>query len=318
MDFAMNDADLETTRQSDAKQTWAAKLEKLTEDAGYFHLLGERHSALFIDEGSKLLVCFESLNDVMSTPDQLPRCYGMAKSRGWSMLCLIAEGETWFRDPAVYAFFDRQVDDSFFEDFDQVLFYGAGMGGYAACAYSVAAPGSQVLALNPRATLDPEQTRWDTRSRRASRLDFTSRYGYAPDMLEGCARATVIHDPQVTAEAMQAALFRAPYITRLSARYLGDRLETHFIAIGLLEPLIDLAMAGKLTAMSFAKLWRQRREYLPYLKAVLDIAEDRNRESHVRMICNSVVPRLRAPRFVKRLARLMDGDDPAGSKPDDV
>ncbi len=312
----MTDAELETTQQNAPKQVWAAKLEKLTEDSGYFHHLGAHHSALFIDEGSKLLVCFETLAEVMSTPDQLPRGHELAKARGWSMLCLIADGETWYRDPAVYAFFDRQVDDSFFEDFDHVLFYGAGMGGYAACAYSVASPGSQVFALNPRATLDPEQTRWDTRTRRASRLDFTSRYGYAPDMLEGCARATVVHDPQLPAEAMQAALFRAPYITRLSAPYLGDRLETHFGAMGLLEPMIDQAMAGKLTPTSFAKLWRQRREYLPYLKAVLDLAEERNRESHIRMICNSVVPRLRAPRFVKRLARLMDADEPTGTKPD--
>ena len=107
---------------------------------------------------------------------------------GWSHLCLIAEGDTWFRDPAVYAYFDRLVDDAFFEDFDHVLFYGAGMAGYAACAYSVAAPGAQVLALNPRATLDPAAGRWDDRDRAARRLDFTSRYGYAPDMLEGAAQ----------------------------------------------------------------------------------------------------------------------------------
>jgi hypothetical protein len=173
----------------------------------------------------------------------------------------------------------------------------------------VASPGAQVLALNPRATLDPAQTRWDTRSRRASRLDFTSRYGYAPDMLEGCDHATVIHDPQVDAEAMQAALFRAPYITRLSARYLGDGLEPHFAQMGILSALVDQAMAGTLTPRSFAKLWRARRNYLPYLKTILDIAERGGHTRRERMICTSVVSRVRAPRFVKRLARLNEEAD---------
>ncbi|WP_395004576.1 phosphoadenosine phosphosulfate reductase [Cypionkella sp.] len=300
----MSETEVQTEPQLDPRASWAAKLEEMTAEVGYFHTLGSRHFGFFVDEGTTLLVTFENLSSVLANPDQLPRGYQQAKAKGWSLLTLIADGETWFRDPAVYAFFDRQVDDAFFEDFDRVLFYGSGMGGYAACAYSVAAPGSQVLALNPRATLDPSQTRWDTRSRRAGRLDFTSRYGYAPDMLEGCAHATVIHDPLIPAEAMQAALFRAPYITRLSARRLGDELEQHFVAMEILPKLIDQAMAASLSAQSFATLWRIRRNYLPYLKNLLAIAELAGRVGHERMICNSVTKRVRAPRFRKRLELL--------------
>jgi hypothetical protein len=300
----MSDTTITIAPTPDARTEWVARLEQVTEESGYFYNLGQRHYAFFADEGTTLLVTFETLSNVMATPDQLPAVHDFARKHGWSLLTIIADGETWYRDPAVYAFFDRQVDDCFFEDFDRVLFYGAGMGGYAACAFSVASPGAQVLALNPRATLDPAQTRWDTRSRRASRLDFTSRYGYAPDMLEGCDHATVIHDPQIDAEAMQAALFRAPYITRLSARYLGDGLEPHFAQMGILSALVDQAMAGTLTPRSYARLWRARRNYLPYLKAILDLAERGGHTRRERMICTSVVSRVRAPRFVKRLARL--------------
>ena len=300
----MTDTEAETDPLIDPRGLWAAKLEKMTAESGYFHQLGANHFGFFLDEGTTLLVTFESLSSVLARPAQLPLAFDQAKANGWSLLTLIADGETWFRDPAIYAFFDRQVDDAFFEDFDRVLFYGAGMGGYAACAYSVAAPGAQVLALNPRATLDPSQTRWDNRSRLASRLDFTSRYGYAPDMLEGCARATVIHDPVIVPDAMQAALFRAPYITRLSARNMGEALEPHFVATEILPPLIEQAMAAKLTTESFSKLWRVRRNYLPYLKNLLSLSEQAGRSGHERMICNSVLQRVRAPRFVKRLARL--------------
>ena len=45
---------------------------------------------------------------------------------GWSHLCMVSRGDTWFRDRRVYGFFDRLIDDGFFEDFEQVIFYGAG------------------------------------------------------------------------------------------------------------------------------------------------------------------------------------------------
>lgn len=298
-DLAETEADAVPNRAE-----WAEAMEKATEDSGYFHNLGDKHWALFTDEGTTLLVSFETLGSILARPGQMPLGHAVAMSRGWSHLCLIADGATWFRDPAIYSYFDRQVDDAFFEDFDQVLFYGAGMGAYAACAYAVTAPGAQVLALNPRATMDPDQTRWENRDRPARRLDFTSRYGYAPEMLEGAGQAFVIHDPTLPPEAMHAALFRAPYITRLSARHFGDALEGSVMQMGLLQPLIDLAMAGTLNQASFAKLWRARRSYAPYLKTLLARAEANGRRQQEIMICRSVTNRLRAPRFAKRLARL--------------
>jgi hypothetical protein len=285
--------------------SWASAMDKATEDEGFFYSIGAQHFAFFADAGTTLIVSFETKAGVLAQADQLPLAHSFAKSKGWSVLTLIADGDTWFRDPAVYAFFDRQVDDAFFEDFDQVLFYGAGMGGYAACAYSVAAPGATVLALNPRATLDAAQAAWDTRDPRARRLDFTSRYGYAPDMLEGAAKAFVIHDPTVPAEAMQAALFRAPYITRLSARHMGDVLEKPLANLKILPTLIDQAMQGNLTTQSFASLWRIRRNFAPYLRNLIAKADQAGRIGHVKMICRSATRRLNAPRYTERLAQIM-------------
>jgi len=243
---------------------------------------------------------------VLARPDQMPMADALARAHGWSVLTIIADGDTWFRDTAVYGFFDRQVDDAFFEDFDQVLFYGAGMAGHAACAFAVTAPGAQVLALNPRATQDPAQSRWDRRDLAARRRDFTARYGYAPDMLEGAGQAVVIHDPTIPVEAMHAALFRAPYITRLSARHMGDTLEPALIGSGILPALVDQAMAGALTVQSFALLWRGRRNYAPYLRALLAKTENIGRTKLAIMVCRSVTQRLRAPSFSRRLAKLTE------------
>jgi hypothetical protein len=287
---------------------WTVAMETATEEDGYFHSLGAHHWAFFADHGTTLLVSFDTVAAIRARSDNLPLAQATAERHGWSHLCLIADGDTWFRDPAVYAFFDRQVDDAFFEDFDHVLFYGAGMAGYAACAYSVAAPGAQVLALNPRATLDPAQAGADARDRTARRLDFNSRYGYAPDMLEGASGAVVVHDPTIPAEAAQAALFRAPHITRLSARHMGDALEIHFDEMAILRDMIEAAMTGKLDTLGFAKLWRARRDYRSYPVALLEKAIAAGRVNHERMICESVGKRLRIRRLARHLARLNEAD----------
>ena len=112
---------------------WTAAMEAATEDDGYFHSLGARHWAFFADQGTTLLVSFESAQAIRARPDNMPLAQATAARHGWSHLCLIADGQTWYRDTAVYRYFDRLVDDAFFEDFDRVLFYGHGHGGHAAC-----------------------------------------------------------------------------------------------------------------------------------------------------------------------------------------
>ena len=286
------------------RAAWIARMEALTDESGHFHTLGPRHFSFFADEGTTLLVSFDTVDAILASPDQMPQAHAHATARGWSHVCVIADGATWFRDPAVYAYFDRLVDETFLEEFESVLFYGAGMGGYAACAFAVSTPGAQVLAINPRATLDPAQTVWDKRDLSARRMNFTDRYGYAPDMLEGAGHVVVIHDPTLLPEAGHAALFRAPYITRLSARHLGDEAATGFVHMNSLPDLLDAALAGKLSPALFAQIWRKRRDYAPYLRALLNKAEAAGRPGHEAMICRSVTHRLRAPRFAKRLARL--------------
>ena len=99
------------------------------------------------------------------------------------------------------------VYDEFFDDFNQVVFYGAGPRGYAAAAFSVAAPGATIAAPQPQATLDPRVTEWDDRHLKIRRTHFTSLYGYAPDMLDAAKQAYVIYDPYERLDAAHAAMF---------------------------------------------------------------------------------------------------------------
>lgn len=283
---------------------WLSAMDAIAEDDGYLEPLGKSHWAFFAEDRPNLLVTFERAESIRAREDQLPAAYAMCKARGWSLLTLIAEGETWWRDRAVWGYFDRLVDDAFFDDFDQVLFMGAGPAGHAACAYAVTAPGCRVLAIAPRATLDPDIAGWDRRNLAARRLDFRSRYGYAPDMTEGAGRVWLVHDPLHAPDAMHAALFRAPWVTLLKARHTGETIERALAGTQLIDKLAEDAMAGTLTPAGFARHWRSRRSYPPYLRGLLAQAAAQKRPGLEAMICRSVTRRMRAPRFAARLAEL--------------
>ena len=62
-----------------------------------------------------LLVTFETVATLRATsPNSHPFGWELFKENGWSHLSIISDGDTWFRDPKVYAYFDRLVDDGFF------------------------------------------------------------------------------------------------------------------------------------------------------------------------------------------------------------
>lgn len=286
------------------RDSWLSIMADIGAEVGYFSALGNRHWAIQSDEGSKLLVTFDTLAAARARKDQMPHLYDFASTMGWSYLCIIAEGETWFRDPALYAAFDAMVDDSFFDGFDHVLFYGAGMAGYAAAAFSVASPGATVMMVAPRATMAPMRVPFETRDRATRRMDFSSRYGFAPDMIRAARDVWILRDPLHGPDSAQAALFQGRHITTLNLRFMGERCEHALSELDILPKLIDAAMRADLTPGLFAQLWRARRKFGGYLKQLLLRTETAGRESLSYAICANVTRRTRAPKFRRRLEEM--------------
>lgn len=250
-------------------EAWADQLDAVVDELGYVEPLGEHHMVAFIDAGPKLLVTFEDAETIRKHyPDAEPRGFAYVREQGWSHLAIISEGESWFRDPAVFGYFDRLIDDGFFEDFDKVLFHGANAAGYAAAAYSVAAPGCTVLAIRPQATLDPRITGFDPRHTAQRKHDFSSRYGYAPDMIDAADHAYIAFDPLLQMDAVHAALFTRKNMSQLRCICMGDRLEFSLDELGIHDDMIRAAMDGTLDATSFAKLIRARRTHLRYRRGL--------------------------------------------------
>ncbi len=260
------------------RAAWLNRMSQIGDMHGFFDRIGQDHHAFYVQEGDTLLVSFDGADRIRTKGvDQLPVGFEAVKKREWSMLSIIATGPTWFRDPALYAFFDRLVDEDFFDSFDQVIFLGAGpMCGYAAAAFSVVAPGAQVIALSPAATLDRETAPFELRYRNAWRKNFNDRYGYAPDMLEAAAKAFVIYDPADLLNAAHAALFRGKNIERIRFRGAGPDQLTLLEPSGNLDRMLKAAGNDRFHGVRFAKLIRRlRRHNVQYLRRLLARSEER-------------------------------------------
>ena len=300
-----NGLTFETSLAGMKKVDWLSAVTSLCDEDGNFERLGKRHYAAFIEKSDTLLVSFETLQGIpaLSSLAQ-PLGWEMMQGNGWSSLCIASDGDTWFRDKAVYGYFDRLIDDGFFDAFEQVIFYGAGPCGYAAAAYSVAAPGARVLAVQPQATLDPRIAEWDDRFVEMRRTDFTSRYGYAPDMLDAADEAFVVYDPRQSLDAMHAALFTRPNVRKLRLRHMGDAIQTDLLEMDQLPALLKAIVDGTLDDLAFAKMMRARRMHPPYLRNVLAALDSDGRDKLALALARNVTTRMHAPRFARRINEL--------------
>ena len=79
----------------------------------------------------------------------------MASEEEWSSLSLISRERSWFRDPYVYAYFDRLIDDGILDNFENVVFYGKDAAAMR-LLHIQSLPQCVVLLISPQATLDPD------------------------------------------------------------------------------------------------------------------------------------------------------------------
>lgn len=274
---------------------------------GYQRKLDEDHWVTYLGRGSTLLVTFEPLEITLASDDTgLPVGIDFVEDKDWSLMHFSNRTESWFRSPAIYDFLDELVDDCFFDNFDRVIFYGVGTSGYAAAAFSLAAPGANVLVIRPQATLDIEKAGWDHRFPEARRLRFNDRYGYAPDMLEGAGLAVVLYDPIEHLDAVHASLFQGPNVLRLRCRYMRDSIDLSLKQMDLLHRMIELTADGMLTPDIFYKMIRIRRNHSRYLRSLMFHVDREEQPLRTALVCAHVLQRINGPAFRRKLASSRD------------
>jgi len=285
---------------------WLDALRAISNAEGSYSDLGADHAAIFVEKSHDVLfVAFETVFGIRAnSATGLPLAFDLCERRGWSHLTITARRQSWFRDKNVFGFFDRLIDYDFFDQFERVIFYGAGMCGYAAGAFSVAAPGATVLLISPQATLDRALSGWDSRFPSARRIEFAERYGDASHLIGGAETALVLFDPDEAEDAMHASLFRGPnVIHHRYRRGSAGAIEGDLRSMSLIAKLADASANGELTPARVGQLMRVRRRHVPYLRALLSrvLAEDRPRLTMA--LCRAVLAEQPLPRFRDHLER---------------
>jgi hypothetical protein len=293
------------TEDDDFAGAWADIARTLAGTAGFYRENPE-HSFLFIQrDPTTLIVTFDNLDIAMGKrDDRRPWGFGFIEKQGWSMLGVMANGWTWYRDPWVWAEFDRLEAEGFFARFDRVVFYGASMGGYAACAFSVASPGCDVVAISPQSTLDKSVVPWETRYKTAWDRDFTGRYGDAAMVSRTAGRVAILFDPYEPLDKAHAERFTLPNAVFLRAPLLGHRLGSSLAQMGILTPIILGAIQGRLEPIEFYRILRARHDFPRYQRELFLRVIDRGRPELARRVGNWVL-RNGDNRFIRqRLAKL--------------
>ncbi|MDX8353653.1 hypothetical protein [Cognatiyoonia sp. IB215182] len=245
---------------------WGQIATSLAGAEGWYREGTNGHSLLFAPRSREtLVVTFDNLDITMTKrTDRRPWGYSFIKEQGWSMLGVLAGGWTWYREPWIYDQFDELRESGFFEGFQRVVFYGASMGGYAACAFSPAAPGCDVVAISPQSTVDKSVVPWETRYKTVWDRDFTGEYGDAADVSRAARKVSILYDPYEPLDAQHAARFTHPNVMHLRAPLLGHRLGSSLNQMGILAPIILGALDGTLTEQDYYRLLRARRDFPRY------------------------------------------------------
>ena len=259
---------------ADAAADWGQIAQQLAGEQGWYRPGTDGHSMLFTPRAKEtLVVTFDNLDITMTKrTDRRPWGYQFIKDQDWSMLGVLAGGWTWYREPWVYDQFDQLKRDGFFKQFQRVVFYGASMGGYAACAFSSAAPGCDVVAISPQSTVDKSVVPWETRYKAVWGRDFSGPYGDAAEVSKTAGKVSILYDPYELLDAQHAARFSHQNVTHLRAPLLGHRLGSSLHQMGILSPIILGALDGSLTTQQYYQLLRARRSFPRYQRELFQRA----------------------------------------------
>lgn len=258
---------------------WTKIATQLAGTNGFFREQ-DGHSFLFVPRSPDVLVVtFDNLDIAMNKrAERRPWGFEFIEKQGWSMLGAMAGGWTWYREPSVWAEFDRLRDEGFFARFGRVVFYGASMGGYAAAAFSGACPGADVVAISPQSTLDRRLVPWETRYKTAWDRDFSGPYGDAAEVSAAARRVTILYDPYEPLDAGHVARFQNPNVLKLRAPLMGHRLGSSLHQMGILTPTILGALDGTLTGPEFYRRLRARRDFPRYQRELFERAARKHPE----------------------------------------
>ena len=275
--------------------------------SGGFLWEGPENALMFVPRSKRLVVSFDNISVVREEGQRWPWGFKiLTEEMNCSVLGVMATQRNWFRQEFVHDAFETLRDQGFFEQFDEVLFYGTSMGAFAALVYSQCSPGANVLAIAPQSTLNrdilPKDDRWGW----TARLDWKGRFNDAADVTATAKNVTIIADPYFEPDFDQVSRIKGDNITWLKTPFMGHQLPNAFHLMGILKPLLYAAVSGTLTPELFYKLFRARRELPRFQHDILMHAEARGKLHSAIRVCEYTLKRRNAKNIARTLERLKD------------
>jgi hypothetical protein len=265
-DFGEEPAEAEVAGPGPAIADAFALQRQRAADLGGFMLELDHHVLTWLPgRGERLVVSFDNLAAVRETEDRIIWGQKFLTAQGFDVLGLQIKRRDWYRDAQVIGALTGLRDDGFFRRFPKVSMYGSSMGGFAALAFALLAPGCTVMAFAPQRSLDTRLCPYETRYRHARQTtDWALPFGDAAEGLRAASRVYIAFDPTEALDRAHAAALAAPNVTFLPMRHMGHKLPPGLLKMGLLKPLSQAAFEARLDLPEFARMMRARRDSTPW------------------------------------------------------
>jgi len=130
--------------------------------------------------------------------------------------------------------------------------------------------------------------------------DFTSQYGYAPEMSAKAEKVYIFYDPLEPPDAMHAALFQNPNVTKFKCRFQGHRIASGFVKMGILKQVVTACVDGTLDRQSFYKLLRARRGFKRYLRELMQRINETRHPRRISIVARHTLTLGPAPVFRRK------------------
>ncbi|SMO42522.1 hypothetical protein SAMN06265173_102159 [Thalassovita litoralis] len=241
------------------------------QETGFYRQM-TRHFAVFVPRGRTLVVTFDNMKSREAPAPRYPWGWELMEKLGHShlVICMTRRND-WFRHADLFDFFDELRDTGFFDQFEDVVFYGSSMGGYGALAYASAAPGARVVAYVPQTSLNPSHTLFETRYRAGFRRGDWQDTRYA-DALEGARTARdviVFYDPFHELDRQHVDRLKDVALTRLRCPFMGHRVPRFLLQMGILRGVVTRALDGTLTEQRFVRAIEARKSNRGFVRSLL-------------------------------------------------
>ncbi len=269
----------------DALPSWYREIFPAGPRDGLYEKIGE-HALVFVDRGSDtLVVTFDNLADAGYPGYDAEVWAGkFIRDHGWNHLGVLSQGATWFRDARLMRRLDQLRDDGLFARHAHVTMAGASMGGYAAMAFADLAPGCNVLAFSPQATLDRAYVPWEHRFLKGQARDWRLPRAHAGDHVADVANLWVVYDPFLTNDVRHIDLLPARKVRHLRAIGQGHKTALVMKRMGWLKEIMQRAVEDRLDERWFYQATRNRKDIYVYRKAMEEHLHARGKAHRIDML----------------------------------